>query len=786
MFYNYLKIALRNILKNKFYSVINVLGLAIGLAVCVLLLLYVQEELSYDRFHPKGERIYRLCNPTHPFHAPQTAKLLAENFPEIEDYARILIRGNCIVEYGEKKFKEGLFTYADPGLFRLFSFTFVEGNTQTALSEPYSLVISKTIADKYFGNKEALGKTLRLDNEAIYTVTGVIEDMPHNSHFRYDLIATLTNAEDLFGTRMMNHWGWMNFATYFLFHPDFSESEFTTKCNAFIAEQLSLSERKPPILSLQMLKDIHLYSTHIENDLQPQGDISYVLIFSGIGILILLIACFNYINLFTTYATKRAKEIGIKKTAGATRKQLASQFILESFTILGIAFLLSLGIVEFFLPAFNTLTGKYLSFSSLIQTKTVLSILTILFVTGILASSYPAYILSSFKPASVLKTGGNNVNIAFNFRKVLVGTQLTIVIVLIISAVFMFQQLNYLLNKKLGYEKELVLVSEINDFKDIESYNSLKNVLEQQNDVINVSAASRVPSDDLNNWASFLPDGQTDKVNMPIVHVSYNYFEALGITASQGRFFSEQMKTDEEKALILNEAAAKRLTLPEESIGADVHISWPNSKRQVIGIVKDFHFESLYNTISPAAFVVSFPEFWKILVKVKSNNTKDTIEKLQAISREFYPDELFEFHFLDQKLEAIYKAEQRTFKLLGYFTLLAIFIACLGLLGMSSFIIKRRFKEIGIRKVLGASLSQIIITLIRDFIKWVVIANFIAWPLAWYAMKLWLQNFAYRIDIDLWVFILSGSIALVLVLATVSSLAIKAATSNPADSLRTE
>ncbi len=786
MLKNYFKIWYRSILKNKVYSFITISGLAIGLSVCILLLFYVQDELSYDNFHIKGDRIYRLCNSTHPYQAPQTAKLLTDNFPEIDDYARILIRDKCIVQYGEKKFKEGKFAFADAGLFRLFSFKFEKGNAEIALTEPNSIVISSSVAQKYFGSENPVGKILILNNEANYTVTGVMEDMPHNSHFKYDIIATLTDAEKVFGTELMNHWGWKNFATYFLLNPDFAKPEFEVKVNKFIAEQQKNSGFKPPVLSLQPLKDIHLYSAHFENDIQPQGNISYVLIFSAIGVLILLIACFNYINLFTAYATNRAKEIGIKKAAGATRKQLAGQFIGESFTILLFAFALSLFIVEILLPVFNTLTGKYLSFSSVIQTNTILSIFVILLVTGIVASSYPAYILSSFKPASVLKSGGIKINSGLNFRKVLVTAQFTIVIALIIAAVLMMQQLNYLQNKKLGYDKELILVSEGSSFENVEKFNALKSALMQQSDVLNVASASRIPSDDLNNIGSFLPDGQTESIYMPIVHISYDYFQTLGIKASSGRLFSEQTKTDEADAIILNESAVRKLELPDEPVGAGLTIGWPHSKRKVIGIVNDFHFESLYKSVSPAAFVVHYPECWELIVKVQSADTRSTITKLQEISKSFYPEELLEFHFLDQKLEAIYQADQRTFKLLGYFTVLAVFIACMGLLGLSSFMIKRRIKEIGIRKVLGASLSQIIIALVRDFIKWVLIANFIAWPIAWYAMKQWFREFAYKIDMGLWVFVLSGGIALVIVLVTVSFQAVKAARENPVESLKYE
>jgi len=787
MLKNYLKIWIRNVIKNKTYSLITISGLAIGLAVCILLLLYVQDELSYDNFHENGDRSYRLCYEEHPFHAPQTAELFADNFPEIEDYTRLLIRDNGIFQYEEKKFKERMYTYADAGFFRLFSFTFLKGNAKSALNEPNSIVISERIALKYFGNEEPIGKILILDNEDSYTVSGVIEDMPHNSHIRYDLIATLTNAEEVFGANMMAAWGWQNFVTYFLFNSDFSKSEFEAKSSQFLADQQNLPpNQKIPSLSLQALEDIHLYSSHFKNDIQPQNDITYVLIFSCIGVLILLIACFNYINLFTAQATNRANEIGIKKVIGASRKQLAGQFIGESFIILLLAFILSLLIVEISLPLFNLLTGKGLTFFSLLQMNSGLSILGILLVTGVIAASYPAYVLSSFQPVSVLKSKGSSHNSGFQFRKILVSAQFTIVIILIISAIFMLKQLEYLQNKKLGYDKELILVSEVYSFEDIDKFKALKSVLLQQSNILNVASASRIPSDDLNNWSALLPDGHTDWINMPIVHISHDYFETLGITAFQGRLFTEQMQTDTSEAIILNETAVKELGVQEGSVGAGLQNAWPYSKRKIIGIVKDFHFESLYETIRPTAFVVYYNECFKLIVKVQSSNTKKTIEDLQEICKSFYPDWMFEFHFLDQQLESIYQTDQRIFKLMTYFTGLAIFIACIGLFGLASFMIKSRTKEIGIRKVLGASISQILISLTQDFTKWILIANLIAWPVSWYAMIQWMENFAYSIELSWWMFAVGGVISLAITLVTVSFQAIKAAITNPVKSLKYE
>ncbi|MCD4693623.1 MAG: ABC transporter permease [Calditrichales bacterium] len=787
MFKNYFKIAIRNLIKNKIYSFVSIFGLAIGMAVCILLLLYVQHELSYDRFHKNADHIYRLCNPDHPYHSPQTAKLLADNFPEIKNYTRILVQGEQIIQHKEKRFKETEFVYADAGLFQIFSFKFKHGNPETALQKPFTIVISEKIARKYFGDENPIGKVFKLNNEYDYSITGVMEDMPQNSHFRYDFFATLTNAENVFGANRMNHWGWENFLVYFLIQDEISKSTFETKCNELMAKLKNVEPNNPlPKYSIQQLKEIHLYSQHFENDIQPQNSITYVLVFSAIGMLILLIACLNYINIVTANASTRANEIGIKKVVGATRKQLAKQFIGESFVVIFMAVSLSVIIVEICLPIFNMLSGKVLSSSALFQMNTILGILGIILITGILAGCYPAFFLSAFQPVRLLKTSDTGGKSKFHFRRILVGTQFTIVIILICSAILMFRQINFLQQKKLGFNKEYTLISEVNSFKEVEKYNTLKQALLEQSLVTSVSCASRVPSDDLNNWGSLTPEGQTDAIVMPFVHMSFDYFETLGITAKQGRLFSNELTTDINEALILNEAAVNKIGIHENPVGQSVLCNWPKSDRKIIGIVNDFHFESLYEQIRPAAFVMHHPMCWKLMVKVKPSNAISSINTIKEICQNFYPDWIFEFHFLDDRLENIYQADKKTFQLMGYFTMLAIFIACMGLFGMASFMIKQRTKEIGVRKALGASIAHILITLTKDFTKWVIWANIFAWPVAYYAMNKWLENFAYKIEIGWWVFILAGGIALIIALLTVSCQAIMAATANPVESLRYE
>ena len=789
MIKNYFKTAFRNLAKNKAYAFISIFGLAIGMAVCILLLLYVKNELSYDRFNKNADHIYRLCQPQHPFNSPQTAKLLADNLPEIKDYARILISGNDIIQYQNKRYteKENGLAYADASLFRIFSFKFKQGYPEKALQQPFTMVISEKAARKYFGDENPIGKVLKLNNEFDYMITGVMEDMPQNSHFRYDIFVTLTAAEKVAGIDWMNNWGWQNFLVYFVMQDRFSQPAFEKKCSELIATHSnSKTDGSSVKYSIQNLKDIHLYS-HFENDIQPQNSITYVLIFSAIGFLILLIACFNYVNLLTANATTRTKEIAIRKVAGASRNHLAMQFIGESFVVLFLALTIALFLVAMCLPVFNALSGKTLSFAALMQVSTILEILAMVMVTGFLAGSYPAFFFATFQPAKMLKAYANTGKSKFNFRKLLVGVQFTIVIILICSALFMFSQIHFLQNKNLGFNKGYTLVSEVNHpADDVEKYNALKQALLKESVVKSVSMASRIPSDALTDGGTVIPQGQTKSIELPFVHVHDDYFEILGIKASQGRLFSSKLKTDADEAIIINEAAVKKLELKGNPIGQSVDCSWPNSKRKIIGVVKDFHFESLYETIRPTVFVIFYRQCHKLMVKVNPANPKDTINKLLAVCNRFYPDMIFEFHFLDDQLESLYHKDKNTFQLMGYFTALAILIASMGLFGLGLIMMKSRTKEIGVRKVLGASILQILVLFAKDFSKWVLVANIIAWPVAFYAMNKWLQNFAYKIDMTIWPFLLSGFFALLIALLTVSFQAMKTALANPIESLRYE
>ena len=784
MIKNYIKVAIKNLIKSRVYSIISISSLSIGLAVVILLFLYVFQELSYDRYNEKSDNIYRLCQEEHPYQAPGTAKLAADNLPEIKNYARILPRDNILVQFDEQKYKEDKVAWVDAELFEIFSFEFINGNVQNSLQQPGTAILTEKTAHKYFGNENAIGKIFNVGSEYDYTVVGVIEDIPQNSHFTFDIFLTLADGNKMFSEGWMDNWGWCNFLVYFEMQDQFSKPDLEAK----ISELMKNNNNADGTLeqfTLQNLKDIHLYSSHFLGDIQPQNSITYVLIFSAIGLLILLIASFNYVNLFTANATTRVTEIGIRKTFGASRKQLAMQYISESMLVFFISFCISLILVWFSLPLFNELSGKVLSFSILSNPDILLSLVGLMLITSLLAGWYPAFVLSSYSPTKVMRSSKSGIGSSFQIKKILVGAQFTIVIVLIASSLIMFRQISFLQDKDLGFDKEAVLTT-IFDFGNEAKYNTLKHALLEQSFVSSVSVASRIPSGSLGNQSYVLPEGQEESILIPYVHVNFDYFRTLGIKPIKGRLFSDQFKTDATESIILNKAAVALMGLEGDPIGQNIKCNWPTSNRKVVGIIDDINFESLYNKVKPAVFLIEYPEAYHLIVKVKPSDIANSKNTLTEICESIYPDEVIEFSFLDQILEQRYQKDYKTFQLMGFFAALAIFLAGMGLLGMASFIMASRTKGIGIRKVNGASISELMQMLNISFIKWMGISFIIATPIAYYSMNKWLESFAYKTTLNWWVFGLAGLISLVIVILTVSGLSYRAATRNPIEALRYE
>lgn len=785
MFKNYIKIAFANLWKNKVYSSISILSLTIGLAVSVLLLFYVLHEWSFDRYHTKADQIYRLCQEQHPYQAPGTAALLTEKIPAIKSFARILPRDNILITKNELMFKEDFVAWVDPDLFNIFSFQFIRGDAGTALTQPWSMVITEETAHKYFGDADPMGKTLKVSSEYDYTITGVIQDIPDNSHFTFDVFMTLLDGNAMFDAGWEESWGWWNFLVYFETQKGFNKADVETEISQLMKVYYKDAEGLP-IFTLQNLKDIHLFSSHFLGDIQPQNSVTYVVIFLAIALLILLIASFNYVNLLTANATKRLTEIGVRKSFGASRKQLAIQFIMESILVFLISFGLALVLVKLSLPLFNELADKNLSFSIITNGTVILGMIAMMLVLGILAGWYPAFVLSSYQPQRVMKSNNSGGSSGFQIKKVLIGTQFTIVIILIVSAIVMFRQISFLQNKDLGFDKDFVLTS-IFDFGDEAKYNTLKQALLKNTDVMSVAVASRIPSGSLNNEGTVLPEGQTEPITIPYVHVTFDYFKTLGIEAAQGRLFSEQTKTDKMEAIVLNQAAVEKLGLQGNPIGQSLGCVWPESTRRIVGVIDDFHFESLYNNIKPAVFVVHYPWAYHLIVKVKPTNDISGLKaSLTNISQQIYPNEIVEFSFLDEILEQRYMSDNKTFQLMGFFAILAILLASMGLFGIVSFMMANRTKEIGIRKVNGATVFEVVKLLNLGFLKWLLVSLVLAIPIAYYGMNSWLTHFAYKTALSWWIFLLAGALSFIIVLLTVSGQTFKAARQNPIDALRYE
>lgn len=725
-----------------------------------------------------------MCQEAHPYQAPGTAKHLADNLPEIKSFARILPRDNILFTVEDKLFKEDMVAWTDAELFDIFSFEFINGSAENSLQQPWTAVLTEKTARKYFGDENAIGKVFNVSNEYDYRVVGVIKDIPQNSHYTFDLFLTLADGKTLFGEDWESSWGWWNFLVYFEMSDQFSKSEVDAKITELM-KKFNISDAPVTQFTLQNLKDIHLHSSHFLGDIQPQNSITYVLIFSAIGILILLIACFNYINLLTANATTRGTEIGIRKAFGASRTQLALQYVSESMMVFFISFCISLILVKLSLPLFNELSGKALSFSFLANTNILLSITGMMLVLGLLAGWYPAFVLSSYNPDKVMKSAPGGMGSGFQVKKILIGAQFTIVIALIACSAVMLRQIRFIQEKDLGFDKEAVLTA-IFDFGDEAKYNTLKQALLNESYVSGVSVASRIPSGSLNNEGRVWPEGQTDGIPINYVHVTFDYFRTLGIEPVQGRLFSDQLQTDASESIILNKSAVSYLNLTGNPIGQTIQCNWPKSSRKVVGIIDDIHFESLYNKVKPVVYVIDYSEAYHILVKVKSSDVVSSMNGVTQVCQGIYPDEVIEFSFLDQILEQHYRKDSKTFTLMGFFAALAIILASMGLLGIASFVMTSRTKEIGIRKVNGATVSEIMQMLNISFVKWMTIAFLIATPISYYVMNKWLEGFAYKMVLSWWIFVLAGVISLVIVLLTVSSLTYRAASRNPVEALRYE
>ena len=785
MLKNYLKVALRNLRRYKTYSFINIFGLAVGIACCLLILLWIQDELSYDKFHKNADRIYRVSaefnyagRPDHFAHTPAPlAPALCNEFPEVIGAVRFAGGWRELIAYGDKQFWVRRFVRADPNIFDVFTFPLAKGDPQKALKELYSIVITEEMAQKFFGDEDPLGKILNVGTEGRedYKITGVLKNVPSNSQLQFDCLVSFSHQRGNIG------WGAWNYNTYILLHPNSPPHEIETKFPDFIGKYMGEKRKANTKLHLQPLTKIHLRSK-LRNDLATNRDIAHIYIFSGIALLILIIACINFMNLSTARSAIRGKEVGMRKVVGAHRSQLIKQFLGESLLLSFIALLLALVLVEIFLPIFNALADKILVFRYFDNFSLLVSLVGIVLFTGVVAGSYPAFFISASRPINVLSGGRAYVPTSI-VRRIFVVAQFAISIIFIACTILIHNQLGYIKDKNLGYDKDHIAVIPL-FYQDVSpKYRLYKDAILQNKTILVATATSFLPSEKCyyqDVWWEGMAVDDYDYIDW--INVDHDFLETLDIELTLGRDFSREFISDVEGAYILNESAVKNIGW-ENPIGKQFKIV---KKGTVIGVVKDFHYKSLHNKIEPMALYI-YPEgFYYLLVRFRPDNVSNSIEFLRNKWKQFFPGRPFEYSFLDADFDRMYKTEAQLGKIFNHIAALAIFIACLGLFGLASFTSERRTKEIGIRKVLGASVSSIVQLLSKEFIKWVVIANLIAWPVAYYAMSKWLQNFAYRINIVWWAFVLAGVLALVISLLAVSYQAIKAATANPVDALRYE
>jgi len=787
MLKNTIKIALRNIKRHKGHALITILGLAVGLASCILILLYVQHELSYDKHFDKADQVYRILsvNPKDGAlnaHSPYLmGPELKDQFPGVINFVRFYnFWGPITLNHDEKSFSENDFLYTDSTAMDVFSFDLIKGSPETALKEPYSMIISETAAQKYFGDQEPVGQTLTVDNQYDFTVTGVIEDVSENSHFTFDFLAFDPQRIQAFGS-LLDQWHFANFKTYLLLSENFSYKELKSKIPGFIERHAGKSASLNYQFLLQPLTKIHLHSSQIKWGFDSRGDISTVMIFSVTAFLILLIAGFNYVNLSVTRSFKRAKEVGLKKVLGAHRTQLIKQFMGESMVLAFISFLFSIVLVELSLPFFNGLIEKNLTPNFFQDWLFTGKILAIALLTGLASGLYPALFLSRFQPVRIISGMLKNSLKSSLFRKSFVVIQFVISIALITGAVIVSSQLHYLNNKNLGFNKEQLLV--VNRVP--KTYSALKNDWLQNPNIIHVTSASSVPPNSAHYSTVYTSTSQEDRrISVKCFFVDHNFIETLGIKLLKGRSFSRDFATDEKQAVIINETAAQELgwTSP---LGKKLTIGWNQITGRVIGVVEDFHFKSLHEKIEPAVFSAAPNDRYVMALRLKGDHIPQTLAYLETQWKEFTAQP-FTYHFVDDSFESLYRSEQKLSHLVRYFSILAVFLACLGLFGLASYTAKQRTKEIGIRKVLGASATGIVWLFIKEFSKWILLANFIAWPISWIVLNKWLQNFAYRINISGLTFVLSGALALVIAMLTVSYQAFRSANINPVKTLRYE
>ena len=817
MFKNFFKVAWRNLLKRKTFTLINILGLATGMAVCLLIILFIQSELSFDKHHKNADNIYRVVldryypgRSTSYSIIPQSiGGAIKAEYPEVLESTRLFNlggNGNFFLRIGEKTFEEKRVLAADSNFFRVFTCKILQGDPNTALEKPNSVVINETTAKKLFGSTDIVGKQFETDGDdttQTFMITGVVADWPDNSHFLFDMLISTSTFRF---TRQPNFIGFAAH-TYLLLNPKASYKALEAKFPDIIKKYVSGEINKVFNQSwedfqkagngyhyyLQPLTKIHLISD-LEAELRPNGSMTAVYIFGIVAVFILFLACINFINLSTARSVERAKEVGIRKTFGSEKKSLVGQFLIESVVVSVISMLLAFGLIILLIPAFNTISGKELTASYFLQPTWLLLLIAFVLITGVIAGLYPALVLSSFNPIMVLKGRFKSNRYGLLLRNALVIFQFAISVILIIATIVVNRQMKYMLGNKLGFKKDHVIVIERTDLVENQLI-AFKNELLRIPGMEYASGTSSLPGNQNFFGTTWQEVGSKAPMTGRGVIVDETLDKTLGLEVKEGRFFSKDFSTDS-LSVVLNEKAVKELGL-KNAIGSrlispDEFYNGRDGSQYiytVVGVVKDFHYHSLHEPISPLV-MVNAKKFGDrsplVALRIKGDNFKTAIADVGAVWKKFVKEKPFNYYFLDKSLADQYKAEQTTQRIFTIFSGLAIFIACIGLLGLAAYATQQRTREISIRKVLGASESSIVTMLSKDFLRLVLLSSVIAFPVAWWGMNKWLQDFAYRINMGWWIFIAAGSLAVLVTLFTVSTQAIKAALANPVKSLRTE
>jgi putative ABC transport system permease protein len=793
MFNNYLKITLRNLRKNKIYSFINIAGLASGFLCCMVIACFVSKELSFDKYHEHKDRIFRVSQfeetahhtSTDPNTAPPLIPALKKDYPEVVSGARIIPDGNQIVRRDDKIFYEKNFMYADQDLFDILTIPFTKGNKDNALVRPRTVVITERMAAKYFGNEDPLGKTLNI-SEMDFEITGIVKDSPDNTHLPYDLIAAFKFKRDYSGARYwMSHFVF----SYIKIRDDADARIFETKMAKIgdkYAKDMFEKTGYTYTFFLQSVPDLHLYPCP-HNEIEPPGNPAQLAILSAIGIFVLLIACMNFINLSTARSGKRAGEIGLRKVVGASRRQIISQFLGESMILSILAMALAVLAAQILLPIINQLTGIGIAFQDIFQSHISLFLAGLVLLVGIGAGSYPSFLLSTFRPVQSLKRRTAKVH-GVALRQILVVGQFSISIFLIVGTLTVVRQLDYMKNSNLGFEIEQKLVIPVRERGYLsKNHETVKAEFLRHANITSASVSSTVPGQDLDMYLTKIK-GQDDEKSQSIhyIHIDTDFIDQFHIPLVAGRNFSSTMTSDREEAFILNESAVSSLgwKTAEDALGKRIYGG--GHEGNIIGVTKDFHYMGLQREVGPLILDMNSNRFKLITFSVNIRSLEETLAYIKLKWAELRPGVPIEFSFLDESFDRQYRSEEQMGKIGAAFTFLGLITACLGLFGLASFMTEQRTKEIGIRKVLGASVKGIVYNLTKDFSKWVLVGNFIAWPLGYLVMNRWLGNFAYHTKIEMWIFLFSALAAFLIAVLTVSFQSIKAAIVNPIDSLRYE